>query len=97
TISTLSLHDALPISTRPPSLPNVRPARRLGKGSRRGVTLFLDGFPGRFLVSFVSCFPHVAILPPPVPRAGPRAARPGRVPAGRRSEEHTSELQSRFD
>src|SRR5712692_5522763 len=75
---------ASPATTRPPSLPNVRPGRRLGEALRRGVPLFLDGFPGRFSVSSVSCFPHVAILPPPLPRAGPRAARPGRVPAGRR-------------
>src|SRR5207245_1326429 len=69
-----------PATTRSPSRPNVRPARQLGKASRRGITLFLDGFPGRFAVSFVSCVPHVAILPAPVPRVGQRAARPGCVP-----------------
>src|SRR2546425_3756819 len=63
-IYTLSLHDALPIS----STPDPRPARRSAARGRRPR-------PGRARDS--------------------RASRPlPRAPSGRRSEEHTSELQS---
>src|SRR5207249_10052938 len=86
-IYTLSLHDALPIliTIIPPSPPQPPELPPFG-GTRRGVGP--SGGLGR-----------------PVPNAGaPDTTRPIPAPVGRpdstlaaRSEEHTSELQSRFD
>src|SRR3712207_7561836 len=63
-IYTLSLHDALPISTSSPSAPTSSARRRPGPGCR--------------------------------PTSTPSSTRPSAGPSGStRSEEHTSELQSR--
>src|SRR3712207_8878761 len=71
-IYTLSLHDALPISTKPPglSLATEQPS-----APDRALPVLLAGRPPR--------------------RADALVFRPQEVGAPRRSEEHTSELQSR--
>src|SRR5207249_10138932 len=77
-ISTLSLHDALPISRAA-----VRCAVPTPRWSRR------DG----------PRYPGGAGLPRAPPRSPARSSRaaPARASDATRSEEHTSELQSRFD
>src|SRR5690606_41375097 len=80
-ISSLSLHDALPISAS-----RRRDARRLRAPARARA--------GAVPAPGHRAHPHPRRLH--VARAAPRAARSGnRAAAPRRSEEHTSELQSR--
>src|SRR5690606_41009375 len=78
---TLSLHDALPISSPP------RPARRRSAPSRH---------PGR--APRARTAPAPALPPPcraPASRVLRESSRPRTRAGGQRSEEHTSELQSR--
>src|SRR5699024_12678696 len=92
----LSLHDALPISS------SSGPAGPSGPGA--------PSLPFWFplAAAFLTTTPNGASVPPftavwslspvlPVPRRSVPSAPPGRRPISIRSEEHTSELQSRFD
>src|SRR5699024_12773520 len=89
-ISTLPLHDALPISRRRRSL------RELGQNARRAS-------PTRRAATSPETHTWVngRLLPPPqatpVRRMSPPPPAQAWRPAATRSEEHTSELQSRFD
>src|SRR5256885_7603300 len=91
-IYTLSLHDALPISLPPPARARdlrravaVRSDVRLARARRRGDRPD-DRGSWRLLPRLTS-----GRRSPRTPR---RRARSGRTRCGRRSEEHTSELQS---
>src|SRR5690606_41957760 len=84
-LSTLSLHDALPIS-----VPRPRPRRGGGEGPRHAR-------PRHRPLARRRARPHTRCADRPPDGARARGSRPRHGPPGlrRRSEEHTSELQSR--
>src|SRR5690606_41731841 len=88
-ISTLPLHDALPICATRPRSGRARP-RRLAAAARRGGTLLCPLWHAH--PAATAAPPAPSSSPPTVERgATTRSSRPSRP----RSEEHTSELQSR--
>src|SRR5207247_11223315 len=90
----LSLHDALPILRRTsrfrPIRPMVIPATRMRAASTQSTALMSDAT-NLAATTTTSAYPLGRGHTPPTGRAG------GPGSAGMRSEEHTSELQSRVD
>src|SRR5207249_10586069 len=86
----ISLHDALPISITVADLPGGKYAVTRFEGSPAVIADAWDNM-------YSSWLPISGYQPEDRPRLELRSVHDMRLPGDRRSEEHTSELQSRFD